>query len=112
MVVDDDPVVHLILRRTVARLPDVVEVEEVLQPEKGLARFKDFAPDILLVDINMPQMTGWQFLEALGQTPDSCRVYIFTSSIDPADRQRARDYANVVDYVVKPLTKERLSGLL
>jgi CheY-like chemotaxis protein len=111
MVVDDDPVVHLIMRRTASKLPFNIELVEVLQPVLGIERYRDFQPDVLLVDINMPQMTGWQFLENLGATDETCRVYVFSSSIDPLDREKAKTFANVADYVIKPLSKEGLARL-
>jgi CheY-like chemotaxis protein len=111
MVVDDDPVVHLIMRRTASKLPVSIELVEILQPVLGIERYRDFQPDVLLVDINMPQMSGWQFLETLGATDETCRVYVFSSSIDPLDREKAKSFTNVADYVTKPLSREGLARL-
>lgn len=60
---------------------------------------------LVLLDINMPVMNGWEFLEALAITNLSSQVLvvIVTSSVDMADRLKAQRYAHVIDYVTKPV---------
>ena len=54
----------------------------------------DNIPDIILLDLNMPVMDGWQFLEALApywpNIREKCRIYVLTSSLDPADEVKAK----------------------
>ncbi|WP_420154824.1 response regulator [Siphonobacter sp.] len=68
---------------------------------------------LILLDLNMPIMSGWQFLEALQQQAlrSTIRVVIITSSVDPADRQRAKDYPQVAGYLEKPLNRQGLDLL-
>lgn len=60
---------------------------------------------MILLDLNMPVMNGWQFLDELEKTRISYRtkVVIVTSSIDPADREKAEMYKTVENYLSKPL---------
>lgn len=59
---------------------------------------------LILLDINMPGMDGFEFLEAYEQqTPHPVRVVMLTSSPDPVDRLRAQRHACVGDYLTKPL---------
>lgn len=60
---------------------------------------------MILLDLNMPVMNGWQFLDELEKTDISSRtkVAIVTSSIDPADRKKADLYETVEYYLPKPL---------
>ena len=74
---------------------------------------RDYSFTILL-DINMPGMDGWEFLERLQRQVLKNRIYLIlvTSSIDPADRERAQSYRMVKNYITKPLTVQKLQGLL
>ena len=73
-------------------------------------------PDILIVDINMPFLDGWQFLEAFNALRERMAkpidIYMVSSSNDDRDMQRARSTAGVRDYVEKPITKEKLALIL
>jgi len=71
-------------------------------------------PEIILLDLNMPVMDGWQFLDELIQVPTHVviTIYIVSSSIDPADRNRAKLYQNVTNYLIKPMTAQRLKEIL
>lgn len=68
---------------------------------------------LILLDINMPDMNGWQFLDEL-QNHDFqsiCLVAMVTSSISRADKKRANSYKQVVSYIEKPLTLNHLYQL-
>ncbi|EMR02550.1 response regulator [Cesiribacter andamanensis] len=60
---------------------------------------------VLLLDINMPVIDGWAFMDAIQQKPyaDALFILIVTSSIDRADRKRASEYKQVIEYFEKPL---------
>ncbi len=63
---------------------------------------------LILLDINMPVMNGWQFLDAVEQRPYSDQIFVIivTSSIDYEDRIKAQGYSHVIDYIEKPLNIE------
>ncbi|MCW3121853.1 MAG: hypothetical protein JWQ38_1345 [Flavipsychrobacter sp.] len=67
---------------------------------------------ILFLDINMPVMNGWEFLERFEELDASVKsrikVHILSSSVDKRDMERARINKNVAHYLVKPLTKETI----
>lgn len=72
----------------------------------------DKLPEIIFVDIYMPLMSGFEFLEEYNRlsliTQKYSQVFIISSTIDDSDIIRARNYQNVVSFQVKPITKEFL----
>jgi CheY-like chemotaxis protein len=76
-------------------------------------RETDSLPDLILLDINMPVLNGWEFLDAIKENEKflSIPIYILTSSINDEDKTKAKEYPNIKDYIVKPLTREKLVSI-
>ena len=121
LVVDDDPVFKLIARKLFERKGDLFKVEfaengleaiaflnEVLN--KGLDRM----PDIILLDIEMPIMNGWGFMEEFVKIPKTQRmnidVYTVSSSIAQEDKNKTASYPEIKAYITKPLTTEIINS--
>lgn len=73
-------------------------------------------PDVIFLDLNMPVMDGWEFLDELTKvapsTNDPILIYIVTSSINPSDLIKSREYEMVTNYIVKPITIDQLKEIL
>lgn len=73
-------------------------------------------PDILLLDLNMPVMNGWLFLEKFAsieqQLSKKIKIYLVSSSIWEEDLQRAKNNILVQDFISKPVFKEKLLQIL
>lgn len=67
-------------------------------------------PDLILLDINMPVWDGWQFLDEFVKIPIQQKITIFmvSSSIDPSDNERIKSYEAVSDFIIKPITVDKL----
>ena len=68
-------------------------------------------PDVIFLDINMPVMNGWQFLEQFKEVQPSFNkeivIYSVSSSFDDRDINRSKEYTEVTDYIIKPVRKNR-----
>jgi CheY-like chemotaxis protein len=72
-------------------------------------------PDIIFIDINMPLMDGFQFIDEYIKLPESLKnktkLVILTTSINPQDRNMASRYGNKVNFINKPLNEESLANI-
>jgi len=72
----------------------------------------DQGPDLILLDLNMPQMSGWDFLNALTESQlldfEKTTIYILTSSIDSRDQDKSKEYPIVKGFISKPLRVDNL----
>ncbi len=75
----------------------------------------DKIPDIIFIDLNMPVMDGWEFIERFtkieNQFNKTITLYIVSSSIDPADINRAKSLSNIEDYLIKPAHIQELENI-
>ena len=122
IVVDDDYVNNIICRRIIKKAFPEADVQEFLDPDTALVYIKStFAkydsPDaVLFLDINMPTITGWQFLEAFERfdtrVKGHLKIYMLSSSVDLNDKERAANNPNVLGYFEKPLSLTIVNSLL
>lgn len=88
--------------------------EEALNNIKAIISANEKLPDVILLDLNMPVLDGIQFLEEFTKVPCKKKIiiYVVSSSVDPEDILRAKSFENVSDYIVKPISVEKLKEIL
>ncbi|MFD2514969.1 two-component system response regulator [Pontibacter locisalis] len=118
-IIDDDPISSC-LTEMVLKLEGFTENTLTFSSAEESLDFlaedmKEHLPKVIFLDLNMPTMNGWQFLQALkpheSVLTQDCAIYILTSSIDPAERRRAKEYGVVRGFISKPLTEEHLLNI-
>ena len=117
MLVDDSEIEQTIYARIIKRSGLVGALKQFVDAAKALEHVLDDEaplPDLILLDINMPGLNGFDFLDAvqskLGPQP-SPAVAVLTSSLNPAHRQRAQQFPQVREFLNKPLTSQHLLDL-
>lgn len=111
--VDDDPINNLINKRLLGKVDISKNILEFQDGEDALVEIERLSKDeeiLILLDINMPVMNGWEFLDKyLTFFPfRKDRIVILSSSIDFLDRQKAKEFEIVYGFVEKPLTLDRI----
>ncbi|ALJ00194.1 response regulator [Rufibacter tibetensis] len=119
IVVDDDPTSNMICRFSLQGLSTEAEIDIFTEPENVLAIIErtyggptECPPAVLFLDLNMPSMTGWEFMGELGgmdrRVREQLTIYILSSSLDKGDMERAGEHPLVKGFISKPLTLEIL----
>jgi CheY-like chemotaxis protein len=122
MIIDDDDLFVYLTKKTIEKTN---LVEEIIVSENGKdainyltenAENPDLLPEIILLDLSMPIMDGWQFLDEYAAIESKIEkniiIYIVTSSISPEDINKAKSIECVTDLIIKPLTKDKLIEII
>jgi CheY-like chemotaxis protein len=122
ILVDDDEIIVYLTKRLVAKT-NLVELTEVFGNGRDVMDYlnenydkPDLLPEVIFLDLFMPIMDGWEFLEEYAllkpKLTKDITIYIITSSVSPADIIKAKSLKEVSDYIVKPITKEQFVAIL
>ena len=119
LVIDDDKLVHFVMKQTLESLQSEFDTE-VMAVSSGfdaLEHLRSFAnfPDVIFLDINMPVMNGWDFLNHVRHQNlplHLMRIALISSSNFESKRNRMAGYSFVQDFIHKPITKEMVREVL
>ena len=111
-IVDDDPVHNLITTQLMQSVDLKEDVRIFNNGQEVIDALKyGEEPRIILLDINMPIMDGWQFLEEYQFNHNQADVYILTSSSNSIDLEKADGFKNVKGYYTKPINKDTIISI-
>lgn len=109
MLVDDKDISNFIMRKFIEIRKPETNIHEYTDAAQAFAVIDQVSPDIIFLDLNMPIMNGWNFLEAMRESSLNYKVAILTSSTSDEDIDKSSEYGNVVNFYVKPLTPDELA---
>lgn len=122
LLIDDDDiisVIHPIIINRVDLNADIELMREGTEALDYLRKLKEegqAAPDIIFLDINMPLMNGFEFLSSLNDEEKTflknTKIIMLSSTIDPRDTEKAKNFPLITDFITKPLSVEYLGRLL
>lgn len=112
-VIDDDPIYTFAIKRLLKRnniCNEYVVYKNGQDAIEGLTNNPENVPDLILLDINMPIMDGWKFLDAYKEIRlvKTTTIYITSSSINNVDLNKANANCLVSGYISKPMSTEKL----
>jgi len=120
--VEDDDLFTMLLKRSLKKIGHINQLttfkngKEILDYLKNSNTETDTFPDIILLDINMPILDGWQFLDAFktfyDTLPKQPKIYMLSSSIFTADIEKSKEYKIVTDYLIKPIPVDKLKEII
>jgi CheY-like chemotaxis protein len=125
--IDDDPITLMLCKKVIERVEFAKEIITAQNGEEAIQYFHNLAktqkqrdspsyPKLTFLDLNMPIMNGWEFLDVYLQKgyqtlfPEA-KFIVLSSTIDPDDVNQTKNYPIVVDFLSKPITKEMLEDL-
>ncbi|KAF2332570.1 response regulator [Flavobacterium daemonense] len=122
--IDDDPITLMLCKKVISKSQISHEIITAQNGEEALHHFNTLKyhknkdnkkPELIFLDLNMPVMGGWEFLDHF-TSPDyaefnSANVIVLSSTIDPEDLAKAKKYPIIIDFLSKPITQPMLEYL-
>jgi CheY-like chemotaxis protein len=124
--IDDDPITLMLCKKVISKTVFSQAIDTALNGVDAIKYLDDFIlklqnnpnivkelPELIFLDLNMPVMNGWEFLDTFSQNNykeifNNTKVVVLSSTIDPRDIEKSKTYSMVIDFLSKPITIEML----
>lgn len=113
MLIDDDEINNFVNSKLISITHPEIQVDTFQHAKSALEKLQSgYLPDIILLDLNMPELNGWEFINEFKKLNLKIPIYILTSSIDHFDWKKSRQYAEVIDFIDKPLSRIKIQKIV
>lgn len=122
MLIDDDPVFVFLVTKMLETISGTVKIDTFADGQLAMNHISayknraDLLPDIIFLDLNMPVMDGWGFLELYedmqAEFEKNISLYILSSTVTPGDIEQASGYPAVIDFLIKPLERAKAQEII
>lgn len=116
VLIDDDEIENFIKRKLIEKTNLVNQIKDFSSGKDAInflianSMYPDLLPEIILLDLNMPVMDGFQFLEEYlklePKLSKKTNIYVVSSSISPIDHEKINNISEVSDFLIKPITEK------
>lgn len=111
ILVDDQPIANFITKKLIQLEGFDGEIFDFTDASEAFNHVSQEEDLLIFLDLNMPIMNGWDFLEELKKHEIKHKIIILSSSTSTVDIEKAKLYPDVVQYVIKPMNKQKFSEL-
>jgi CheY-like chemotaxis protein len=112
VLIDDDPISTFVTEKLISKnVSEPCKFFKYQSAKQALKEIYSIRPNYLFLDLNMPEMNGWDFLDSFNSSQNQAQIYILSSSVDDRDITKARTYSIVKDYLSKPLIKKYIKSI-
>lgn len=122
-VIDDDFIYQTIINRLIQKIEVFSTHSSFMNGKEAITTLinileedESLVPDIILLDINMPVMDGWEFMEEIKKIKSKIKkhihIYIVSSSIAIEDRDKSKTFTDIMGYIPKPISVNDLMTIV
>lgn len=125
LLIDDDEATNFINKKVIERVAITSHIETVLNGREAIdyltkaGKYKNLdcpKPQLILLDVNMPIMDGWEFIEMYKKLDENykanIKIIMLTTSLNPDDKKRAEKIAEISEFRYKPLTVDIFNEII
>ena len=122
VLIDDDSIFNFIHAKVIRQVDEEADIADFISSSEALAFIKErfvshkAEPTLVFLDINMPEINGFELLDAIKELPaesvSKMSIYIITSSLNEKDVRKSKEYPILKGYIGKPLSFERLNEVI